>query len=215
MSAVPPIYGHDAVFGPMPSLGDVWQALVDTTRTWLPTYLRERERLSGRPYASLPSIRGWRVFAEDLDAYPGDQLPLAVVVAPGLAEVSQPRSGIVQAFVDLSLVVVVSSVTTWDTIALAADYGAAARLMLMQHASLGGVVQHLAVTGETYDGTDSADQRTIGQVRLTALARIDAFADATAGPTEPFPDPTPPDDPGGPVLGYVETTDLQVVKEAT
>lgn len=194
----------------MTSLADVWEALAGTIRTWLPTYLRERERLTGRPYASLPAIRGWRIFAQELDAFPADQLPLCVIVSGGLADTPTNISGTLAGRVEAAIAIVVTSRSVSETLTLAADYGAALRTCLAQHRSLGGVVAGLRVLDERYDSLDATDQRTLAAAELVVSVRVDDLATPDAGPSLPFPEPAPTPDPGGPVLGTVATTDLDV-----
>jgi hypothetical protein len=211
-----PTTDHTAVFGPIPNLVDIWDGVVETLRTWLPTYLRERERLADRPYGSLPSIRSWRIFAQELDAFPADQLPLCVVVAPGLSETpTNGGGGRMAAELELDIAIVVASRSVAETLRLAGEYGAAARTVLLQHRSLGGRVSGLRILSELYNGLGAEDQRTMAAVELGVAVRIDRLANADAGPAEPFPDPAPDPnpEPGGPSLGWVETTHLDLERE--
>lgn len=215
VTGLPPAFvGADEVFGAMPSIADVWNAAKQTIRTWLPTYLRQRERLSGRPYGSLSAPRGWRVFTEDLDSDPGDQLPLCVIVAPGVADtLIQGAHGNLQGRLELGVSIVVASHGGADqtgTILLAGEYGAALRAMFAQHGSLGGVVDGTTLLGERYDAIASESQRTLAAAQLVISVRMSGLATRFGGPTTPFPDPAPDDDPGGPVLGVVATTELEL-----
>jgi hypothetical protein len=212
---LPPAFvGSDEVFGPMPSAFDVPRAAQQTIRTWLPTYLRQRERLSGRPYGSLAAPRGWRVFTEDLDSDPGDQLPLCVIVAPGIADaLVQGSHGNLQGRLELGISLVVSSHGGADqtgTIMLAGEYGAALRLLFSEKGSLGGVADGTSIIGERYDALASESQRTLVAASLVISVRMSGLATRFGGPTTPFPDPAPQDDPGGPVLGVVATTELEL-----
>jgi hypothetical protein len=217
LAPLPPSFAdHTAVFGPMVTLTEVYGALVETMTVWLPTFLRERERLSGRVYGSLPSLRGVRVFATELDAWPADQLPLGVIVAPGFPDalLANP-DGTYAATLELGVSIVVSARAADETLALATEYGAALRNCLLGHRSLGGIASALHVIGERYDGLGSEDQRTIAAAEVIASVRIDTLSMGGGGPAVPFPDPPPEPDPGGPQLGLVETTGLEIQREQT
>jgi hypothetical protein len=210
----PSSYGHEALFGPMPSAADVWTAAQDTVRTWLGTYLRERERLSGRAYGALPNIKGWRVYtSQTLASDPGDQFPLCVIAAPGVPDPETvSNDGVITGRFELGIMIVVSSGGGADATAttrLAAEYGAALRSLLTQKGTLGGVVDSTRITGERYDQVDYESQRTLVAAELVIRVRLSGLAQYGIGPTEPLADPLPPDD-GGPTLGAVATTFLDI-----
>jgi hypothetical protein len=73
-----------SAIGPIVSGHDVEQATLAVLRRWMPTYLAEAERQTGRVVGSLPVIRGWTV-ATTFDKWPEDQLPAIVLISPGLA----------------------------------------------------------------------------------------------------------------------------------
>lgn len=210
--ALPPAFvGHDEVFGPMPTLAAACVALRDTIRLWLATYLRERERRSGRAYGALPSLRGWRIFTESLDAEPGDQFPLLVIVAPGIPDAPVlGANGILRARYEMGASIIVNGPDFDSTLALAGEYGAALRGVLAQHGSLGGVADATLILGERYDQIASESARTIMAAEVVVSVRLGGgVALRGGGPSEPSADPLPPDD-GGPILGTVATTELDL-----
>lgn len=208
----PSFVDHREVFGPIVTASDVWTALQDTLKLWFPTYLREQERLSGRTYAVLRRPVGWRVFTESVDSKIGDQFPLCVIVAPGIATTPTRREGsLYSAVFEMGVSVIVKARDVSETIDLATQYGAAMRKIIVDHGSLGGISSGTTVIGERYDEIPDESQRTIVAAELIVSIRVDQVAAGTGGPLEPEAEPPEEEtDPGGPTFGTVATTVLDL-----
>jgi hypothetical protein len=212
LRSIPPAFvDHTAVFGPMIALSDVWTALRTTIETWLPTFLRERERLSQRAYGALQGPRGWRIYTDTLDALTGDQFPLCVIVAPGLPDAPQPNGdGTYRGTLEMGVSIIVQGRDVTETIDNAAQYGAALRSLLTKHGSLGGISSGTSIIGERYDELPSEDQRTVCAAEIVISVRVDGINRLYGGPAVPAAEPPPQPDPGAPTLGTVATTVLEL-----
>lgn len=210
---LPPSFAdHTAVFGEIVTVSDVWNALQDTMKLWFPTYLREQERLSGRSYAVLRRPVGWRVFTESLDTKIGDQFPVCVIVAPGIATPLTGReNSLYSAVFEMGVSVIVKARDVSETLSLAAQYGAAMRKIILDHGSLGGLASGTTILGEDYNEIPDESQRTLAAAQLIVSIRVDNAAAGTGGPLEPEEEPPEEDsDPGGPTFGTVATTVLDL-----
>lgn len=210
---LPPSFAdHAAVFGEIVTVSDVWTALQDTLKLWFPTYLREQERVSGRAYAVLRRPVGWRVFTESLDTKIGDQFPVCVIVAPGIATpLEQRENSLYSAVFEMGVSVIVKARDVSETLSLAAQYGAAMRKIILDHGSLGGLASGTSVIGEDYNEIPDESQRTLAAAQLIVSIRVDNAAAGTGGPLEPEPEPAEEEaDPGGPTFGTVATTVLDL-----
>lgn len=177
-----------AVFGPIVVASDVEDALTETLKLWLPTYLAEMERLTARAPGDLPEIRSYSK-VNRFRRLPQEQLPAAVVVSPGLA--SAPvvfGDGKIGAWWRLGVAVVCSGSTAEASNELAKLYGAAIRTLLVQRPDLGGAASALTIVSELYDDVP-ADYLEVG---ATAQVEIDVFVDQisdnTRGPSAPAAD---------------------------
>lgn len=210
-SLPPTSVDHTFVFGPMIAHSDVWRALQATLKLWLPSYLRERERLSGRGYATLKGPRGWRVYTEALGNLEGDQFPLCVIVAPGVADPPvQREAGLYTAKFEMGVSILVKARDVSESIDLAAQYGAAVRKVLLDHGSLGGLASGTTIIGARDDEIPTEDERTLAAAETIVSIRVDQYARGGGGPRDPEPEPDDDIDPGAPTLGTVATTFLDL-----
>lgn len=197
-------------FGAIISGADVREAVVDTIKLWQATYLAEIERQTARLPASLPLIRSFTA-ATEFDHWPEDQLPGAVVVAPGLAD--QPRrsgDGRLEGTWVVGVAVVTSGQDRTGSITLCELYVAAVRAMLLQHPSLGGFAESTQWVDERYDDL-ADDARTMAAGTLQLLVTVPNILDLKKGPAD-----VPPDDPYALPTDWpsIETVFVQVDAEA-
>jgi hypothetical protein len=186
------------VFGPMISGADVETAMVSTLQAWLPTYLAELERRTGRAPGDLPMPRSWRR-TNRFYRYPADQLPAAIVVSPGTADKPEKLGdGTVNVWWRIGIVILCSASTPEATNELAKLYAAALRTIIFQEPSLAGdpadphpFANSVRFVGETTDDVP-AEYLEIGataQVEFDVL--VTGIVDATLGPLEPTIGPPP------------------------
>jgi hypothetical protein len=155
----------------------------------MPTYLAEMERQTGRNPQTLPHIRGWALHSE-FEALPGEeQLPLCVVVSPGLVdEPTKDGAGAYRTKWGLAVAVVVSANTPEASRTLVGLYAAAARGSLLQRRSLGGVARGVEWLDERYDDLDINDERSLAAARLVFAVDVGDVVSVKEGPVEPDPE---------------------------
>lgn len=181
-----------SLFGRIVTGVDVRNAGLDIVKTWADTYLAEIGRETARGAAALPRFRS--VFgANDLDRWEEDQLPAAVVVAPGLLGEPMQRGKRWAARWAMGIGVVVSGPTRSDTMDLVALYCGAVRAAVLQHPSLDGFAAGTYWIGERYDEMPTRDERTIGAGRVLFAVDVEGVVDSVGGPmavpADPIADP--------------------------
>jgi hypothetical protein len=197
-----------SAIGPIVSGHDVEQATLAVLRRWMPTYLAEAERQTGRVVGSLPVIRGWTV-ATTFDKWPEDQLPAIVLISPGLA--SPPDAdggGEYRARFMLGAVVIVSAATEAATRELAGLYSAVMRACLIQHQSLEGFGLGVQWLDERYDDLNFDDGRSLAAGQVTFTIEVGGIARRWNGPAHPSEPPATPTDPI-PEDATVETVEVE------
>lgn len=180
-----------SVFGPLPHRAMLEGAMLGTVRDWLPTYLREIERLTGRTAGSLPDARSYGAVSEsDAARWAEGQLPAIVVLSPGTDGEPVPLGGgPVGAAWSIGVGAVVAASTPAASRDLAGAYGAALRGLISQHGSLGGVAAGADWLGERYDDIDASKDRTLAACAVEFRVHVDIAVDASAGPGAPADDP--------------------------
>jgi hypothetical protein len=174
----------------------------------LPTYIREVERQVGREEGDIPPPRLYDTVTE-FDTFEEGQLPLCLVVSPGLAD--RPRrdgEGIYIAPFLVGIGVICSASTERATQAVAKIYGAAVRACVLQKRlpELGGQV---AWVDESYDDIPEIEQRTLAAAQLIFTVEVDDVVSCIGGPLAP---PAPEQQPGE-LWGTVETVEIDVERK--
>ncbi len=190
------------LLGPILTADHVEQAALDTLKAWMPTYLAEMERQTGRPAGSVPMVRSWSTLNQ-FAHWTEDQLPGVILVSPGLAQHPTRRGdGSNWARWTLGVGIVVSARDQPTTNALAKLYAAAVRACLLQHPSLGGKSEGLGWTDERYTDVPSDQARSVAGAQLIFWVEYKDVVNDQMGPPFPAqPSPTPLTDPGdGPVV---------------
>jgi hypothetical protein len=183
-----------SIFGPIFVGHDLEMAALETLRAWFPTYLREVELQQGLPMGEIPSPRTYTT-RNEFTSFPEDQMPICVVVSPGLAgEPHKEGNGTISGWFSLGVGVLASAATEEDTNYLSKMYGAAIRAIMVQQGDLGGMCSGIDMLDESYDDVPDIDQtRSIRAAQWVGLAYIDHIVDRTAGP---IGDPDPETQPG-------------------
>lgn len=179
------------VFGRILHGGQVEDAALATLRAWLPTYLAELERQTGREPGSLPRIRSWSLVS-DFSVETEDQLPAGLIVSAGLAEEperdGERRYAAVWA---LGVGVITSARDQVTTRRLAMTYAAAIRAVLVQRPALGGLADFVDWIDERYDDVPDDAGRSLAAGRVTFRIGVGDVVTAAAGPSQPDPLPDP------------------------
>lgn len=200
-------------FGSIKTGGMIEQATEQVLATWLPSYLAEAVRQAGHtePDPWPPPPRAIETFAA-FTTWDELALPAVIVVSPGTdGEPRRDGRGEWSAWWRLGVWVVVGASTQDHTRRLAHLYGAATRVCLINHHTLGGVASRTDWVGETYDTLNTDTARTVGAVGVDF--RVEMRDVAGHGPTVMPPDPPDPHLPWPPDP-MVTTTHIQTTGEA-
>lgn len=191
-----------SIFGPVITGNDVENAVTDTLKLWMPTYLAEMERVSGRDPGVLPAPRSWSTVSTFYQ-YNDQQLPAAIVVSPGTdGEPERRGDGTYTAVWDVVVAILVKGQDAANANELAKLYAAAVRMIALQKGSLGGFAAGTDWFGETNDEVPP-DYLPVGWVTGVPLrVRVDGVVTAFGGPATPDLNPTD--------LGEVETAEIAV-----
>ena len=206
MSAAPTIFGR-IVAG-----ADVEDWCEQLVRTWISTYLAEKERQAGIEAGTLPRPRGW-VVAPDLNKWPEDQLPALIFRSIGFP--APPRKGgdgKLLARFEMRVSAVVSARTEQDSHRIASHYTAALRALFVQRPSLDGHANGVTLLTEEYGELAYDDQRSLGAGTVAFLIDVEDVTTAGSGPTTPAAPLDPAIDPW-PDWATVKTVDVDVEHE--
>lgn len=174
-------------------------------RSWLDAYLGEIERVEGYDPGSIERPKGVVTSAE-FEKWPEDQLPVILVISPGIGPDPIRRGdSAYEATWTVAVAPIVSDQGDVETRRLALAYAAAVRSAMLQHKSLGGFASNLVWRGEGYNDLPFDDARTLGAGRVIFDVTVADVVREQAGPVEPPADPTV--DPGPwPDATAVDTT---------
>lgn len=184
------------IFGQLKHGGLVEDAALATLKDWMPAYVAELERQTGRTARSLPQIRSW-VLRPEFEYWPEDlQTPAIVVVSPGLAgeRPTKTGDGYYRASWSLGVAAVCEASTQEATRELARVYAAAVRGCLLQRRSLEGAMRITDWVDESYDDIPTEKRRTIAagmNVFTVEMEQVVSVAEGPRGapPLDPYLDP--------------------------
>lgn len=191
-------------FGRIVSADQVEEAVRDTLRRWMPTYIAEVERQRGwEPGFLNPAI--WYHAAHQFDRFNEDALPAVIVICPGLADrPTRDADGVYLCRFGLAVGIVGGAIDRDETDEAVKAYGAAVRACLLQQSALGDFgADGIVWLGESYDELPMEDSRTLIGGRLSFTLDVDDVVTKLAGPVQTT---TPPVDP------YVEPPAEQTVQ---
>jgi hypothetical protein len=168
----------------------------DTGGTWISTGLGEAERLHDLAPGSVQRPLGI-VTASQFEKWPEDQLPVVVVIAPGLARppVRKGRGALTMTWA----VGVAGIVTDVDDVAsrlMGQVYALAISIAVNGHKSLNGFASKTEQLDERYDDLDFDDGRTLGAGRCVFEITVEDARTTAGGPLKPLPEPDVGTDPG-------------------
>jgi hypothetical protein len=200
------------IFERIVSGADVEDWCEQLVRTWISTYLAEKERQDGLTAGMIPRPRGWTV-APDVNKWPEDQLPAIVFESTGIPELPRKDGGgRYRARWALRITTVVSARDERSSRRLASRYTAALRALFTQRPSLDGNANGVDWVAEAYNELSFDDQRSLGHGTVALLVEVDDVTTAGAGPATPA-EPLSPDIDAWPDWPTVKTADVDVVGE--
>lgn len=156
---------------------------------WMTTYLAEVERQKEIKAESLPPVKSW-VAANEFRKWPDEQMPVGVVLSPGLAEEPlRDGDGKYRAKWHVGVAVVVKGRKRSETAETAKLYAAAVRAAVLQHPSLGGFAQGVTWKDESYTDLPMETERTLGSAQLVFEVEVEDVIQSLAGLVEIPEDP--------------------------
>lgn len=186
-------------FGRIISDDMVEDAVVETLRKWLSTYLAEVEQEAGleRGYYQRPAEGSYHV-RNDFDKWPEEMLPAIIVVSTGLADTpAKTGRGIYRASWSIGVAAVVSSTDQVKTRRYAYRMAAAIRELLVNKQSLdmalGGSLRGINWLDGRNNELPEPDpaERTLWASRQLFAVEVDQVGSQFAGPIAPEPQPDP------------------------
>jgi hypothetical protein len=184
-----------SVFGTIITGGDVEQAAIAWLKWWLPTYLREMERITSRPVGVLESPFSWST-SNRFDRRPDRQLPAAVVISPGLAgKPARAGDGSISAWWRIGIAIIVRGADQEDANEIVKLYGAAIRTLAVQRPAFSsdvhpdGFANGCELVDESYDDVPTNYLPVGASVEVDLNVQVGGISHALAGPSAPAPDP--------------------------
>jgi hypothetical protein len=176
-----------SVHGRIVAGAEVERAAIAVLRAHVPAYLREVERQYGREPGKLQPPRGY-ILASQFEKWPEDQLPVVVVISPGLAGPPQRfGDGRVLARWGLAAGVIVSASSIERTRENALLHVAAVRAVIAQWESLDGFTQGVEWTDESYDELPFSDTRTLFAAQALFTVTVGDVVTYGGGPGGRYP----------------------------
>ena len=189
------------VYGRILTGNDLELATIDLLRDRLPEYIAEVERQTGHDPGQRQTPRGY-IVASQFSKWPEDQLPVVVVISPGLS--GPPRragDGRTLARWALSAGVVNSAAHIDKVRENTLDYIAAIRALITQHQSLGGLATAVDWIDENYIPPfpyGRTQARSLFGAQAIFTVTVDDVVSYGKGPDGPWGPPPPPATPTDP-----------------
>lgn len=179
----------------------VERAVKATLADYISDYLGELERVEGYAVDQIARPAGI-ITSSEFAKWDGDQLPLILIVSPGLdgKPVKRTGDGAHEAAWSVTVAAIVSDVDEIETRRLMGAYAGAIRAALVQHKALRstlhpqGFAQFVAWTDESYSDIPFADTRALDSCRVVFSVGVESVVTQMAGPRAPSS--TPGVDPG-------------------
>lgn len=195
---------------------DIEAAIAATLDLWIDDYLGEMERKKG--YAANEIARPAGIItASEFAKWDEDQLPLIMIVSPGLAgaPIRRKGGGSYEAEWSLTVAAIVADVDEQQTRRLMSAYAGAIRAAILQHKALksplhpNGFASFLSWKDETYSDIPFPDTRALDSCRVIFNVGVEDVVTEQAGPREPYVNPAI--DPGdNPTVTQVQVTTTPV-----
>lgn len=181
-----------SVYGTIVSPSRVGREIVRVLQAWSPSYLAAvAGQVRGDPSALQPVAR-WRRISRMPADLPDDQLPLALTVSNGTADVPQRAGRALDTWIVIEHGVIAAGGGPdgeEDANDLANDYAIAHALALLQKAKTSPVISEVRWRGMQPSNRFTPDE-TYAMVTHTFWVRTEAMLTVTGGPSDPPVDPT-------------------------
>lgn len=185
------------IFGRILSTDNVEDAIEETLRTWMPTYLEELRLQHGMPSTKKFQAPQSYNIRPDYERWAEEKLPAIITVPLGPAAAPfKDGEGSYTSPMRIALVAFAQGNDKATTNRNTKVYGAAVRAILLQQRSLGGLCEETVWEGEEFnEGITDAQGRSIASVVNTFVFHIHHVLDHNGGPAFPTP-PDPETQPG-------------------
>lgn len=188
-----------SIYGQIITFHQVELAMKNFLQRWLPTYLAEMERQTGRTPGSLPRPVAWSNTTE-FTKFPEENLPLVVIVCPSITgtPVKEGNGSYRVAYpVGVAVVVKAGGSRPKESVrALAGIYSAAVRAAVLQHRGLDGFAITTNWIDERSDDIPVDARRSLGSGQNVFEVEVRDVVSAHMGTSEPDPPADPLEDPG-------------------
>jgi hypothetical protein len=202
---------ENAVFGDIFVASQLEEAVIYLLKEWYPTYLREVERQMGIPVGKLVPPRVY-TNRNDFETIEGDNMPLVVVMSPGLTDEPYTReAGKYTARWNLGVGIAIAAQTETIANLQSRVYAAAARAILMQNQDINGTSIRVDWLDETYDDLPAIENQ-LQQYRAAGVyfaIEVEYVIDRYLGPAAPYLGVVPDDDPYN-SLGQVQDVIIDI-----
>lgn len=193
------------------SKSNIYEAIVDVDTVekamkalltdYISDYLGELERIKGYAVDQIARPRGILTSSE-FAKWDGDQLPLLLIVSPGLEGKPTKRGGgAYECAWSVTVAAIVADVDELETRRLMSAYAGAIRAAVVQHKALKstlhptGFAQFTEWVDESYSDIPFVDTRALDSCRVVFTVGVEDVVTQAAGPR--VPSTTPGVDPGG------------------
>ena len=177
----------ETVFGRIFVASQLERPVVALLEKWFPTYLREVERQVGWDLEPLESPASYSNRVR-FDIEPGEPMPKAVVISPGLFETPQRGDGgdFYNASWQLAIGIAIAQRTEELADLTVKMYGAAVRAIMVQHQSIEGVANGVFWLDESYDDLEIPDKIQLYKAAAGLFSvSMEDVVTRWAGPVEP------------------------------
>jgi hypothetical protein len=189
----------------------VEEAVIETLKTWMPTYMKELERQLGRQQGKIAPIKTYTT-RNEFTSFPNDILPLCVVASPGLAEApTKTGDGDYNGWFAIGVGFAAVAATIEDAAFLSKGYAAAGRAILLHRQGLGGVAQKVEWMDESYDDLVTEDDRSVRAAYNVFRVLVYDIVREYAGPAQPDVDPADPANQPGSTWPTANTVEIDAI----
>lgn len=180
-----------SVFGNIFVASTLEERIIVVLKKWFPTYLREIEQQNELPVGVLVPPRVY-TNRNEFETIEGDNMPLCVVISPGLVDIPVTRqSGIYTAGWNVGVGIAIAAETETKANLLSRCYAAAVRGIILQRQDLEGMAIRVDWVDETYTDLPAIENQ-LQQYRAAGvyfIVEIENVTNKWLGPDEPDQDP--------------------------
>lgn len=201
------------VYGPSVESYDVEDAVRETIRTWIDSYLLDQERKSNGRWG-LRQIQRPKSFqlVSDYTADTADRRLPCIAVESAEEALEPAAQGQVNGEWGLNVIVLAKGRQRDETRNTVSAYIAALKLLLFQKGDLDEFADGVLVGGATYDAVPATKAKTVAGARMRIAVTVPNVATRFGGPEDPEPAPPTAPDPDSPEYPAHTATHITVTE---